>query len=150
MFVYCQKSGEFWRVNGLGETAGDPISDTGMYGVLLGKCYSGRGDGRNNPDMQAIHNTGPLPRGPYTIGEAESHPVLGPLAMPLTPEDGNQMYGRGDFWLHGDNATHDASHGCIVPFSEQPHNVFCKTGREVRQHVADNVADLNNHLLVIE
>src|SRR5579859_5974501 len=131
MFVYCQKSGEFWRVNGLGETAGDAISDTGMYGTLLGKGYSGRNEGRNNPELQAVHNVGPLPRGPYTIGPAELHPVLGPVAMPLTPEDGNQMFGRGDFWIHGDNATHDASHGCIV------------IDRDVRQHVAGNVADLN-------
>jgi hypothetical protein len=138
MFVYCQKSGEFWRVNGLGETAGDPISDTGMYGTLLGVGYSGRNAGRNNPEMQGIHNTGPIPRGPYTIGMAETNPVLGPMAMPLIHEDGNHMCGRGGFWIHGDNATHDASHGCIV------------VGRDVRQHVAENVVDLNNHLLVME
>ena len=36
--------------------------------------------------------------------------------MPLRPSAGTQLYGRGNFWIHGDNAEHpgQSSDGCIV------------------------------------
>lgn len=35
--------------------------------------------------------------------------------MPLTPAPGNTMYGRTDFWIHGDSIEHPglASLGCL-------------------------------------
>lgn len=140
MFVYRQKTGEIFQVVGFDEKGGEAIGETGMYGTLLGVGYAGRNDGigRNNPEMQGVSNTGPLPQGAYTIGASETHPHLGVLSMPLTPESGNQMFNRGDFWIHGDNAEHNASHGCIV----QAH--------VVRSVIAEQVLLGNNHLLVME
>jgi hypothetical protein len=41
---------------------------------------------------------------------------LGPVALPLTPDPGNEMFGRSAFFVHGDNAqmNHSASCGCII------------------------------------
>jgi len=83
-------------------------------GTLCGVGYSGHGPGVNNHDMQAVSNVGPLPCGFYTIGAAVDHPMLGPVAMPLTPDGGTAMFGRGHFWIHGNNRTNDASLGCII------------------------------------
>lgn len=83
-------------------------------GIFAGNGYSGRGDGRNNGGMQSISGVGPLPRGMYRIGEPYYHARLGPLTFDLTPEPGTNTYGRMYFRIHGDNASHDASHGCIV------------------------------------
>lgn len=82
--------------------------------ALLGVGYAGRGTGRNNPQQQHMKNVGPLPRGMYTIGFAEKHPRLGPLAYRLTPASTNVMFERSGFFIHGDNKTNDASQGCVV------------------------------------
>jgi hypothetical protein len=34
--------------------------------------------------------------------------------MNLDPESGTEPFGRSLFRIHGDNASHDASHGCII------------------------------------
>jgi len=84
-----------------------------------GSCssgYSGYGDGKNNPADQQVEGQGPIPAGFYTIGPPEDHPKLGPLAYPLIPSQTNKMFGRSEFFIHGDSAQHpgDASHGCII------------------------------------
>lgn len=79
-----------------------------------GLGYSGCGEGRNNPDAQKMHGVGPTPRGLWRIGDAYSHPQLGPICMNLTPKAGTETFGRDLFRIHGDNKTHDASHGCII------------------------------------
>lgn len=83
-------------------------------GIEVGVGYSGHGAGRNNHAMQAVMDMGPIPEGFYLIGAAYEHPRLGPLTMNLIPDIDNQMFGRTDFRIHGDNAIHDASEGCIV------------------------------------
>jgi type VI secretion system (T6SS) effector TldE1-like protein len=83
-------------------------------GHLTGTGYSGHGVGKNDPVAQNVSETGPLPRGLYTIAQCHTHPRLGPIAMFLTPNDSNEMFGRSDFYIHGDNAAHDASLGCII------------------------------------
>jgi len=86
-------------------------------GSLLATGYSGHGDGVNNPAMQNVHDFGPIPQGVYTIGEPLDPPDhLGTLAMPLTPDPANEMFGRSEFFIHGDNAAmnHSASDGCII------------------------------------
>ena len=84
---------------------------------VAGAGYSGHGAGLNNPAMEAVHGVGPIPAGRYRIGPPKD-PVdhLGPLAMPLTPIDGNDAHGRSAFFLHGDNAeaNHTASDGCVI------------------------------------
>lgn len=78
--------------------------------------YAGRGEGLNNPAMQDVKNTGPLPQGLYTIGMPYAHEHLGPVCMNLTPDKHNLMFGRGDFRIHADNFANNksASEGCIV------------------------------------
>jgi hypothetical protein len=81
--------------------------------IFLG--YSGA-YGFGSAEFQQDHNIGPLPQGTYTIGAAQDHPVLGPLALPLTPDPANEMFGRSGFFIHGDNASHPghSSDGCII------------------------------------
>lgn len=82
---------------------------------MVGNGYSGKkGTCRNNPSCTGEKNKGPLPVGSYTIGKSYDSQKCGPLALPLTPSGGQNMFGRGDFLIHGDNAAQDASEGCII------------------------------------
>jgi hypothetical protein len=83
-------------------------------GQFEGTGYSGTGDGRNNPAAQKLEGVGPIPCGRYRIGGAYDHPRLGPCVMNLDAEFGTDTFGRSLFRIHGDNARHDASHGCII------------------------------------
>lgn len=84
--------------------------------LFTDQCYSGHGAGLNNPAMDDVIMTGPVPAGRYTVGKAFTHPALGPWTSRLLPMDGTDMKGRGGFCVHGDNAQHNesASEGCIV------------------------------------
>ena len=75
----------------------------------------------NDHLSQAMHGVGPLPCGLYSMGVVADHPKLGAYAIPLIPDKNNQMFGRGGFFIHGDNSklNHSASEGCII----LPHNV---------------------------
>ena len=95
-WIYSQSTGELTR---------------GGQRVAAG--YSGFGIGRNNPAEQAVPNVGPIPQGIYRIGPHFDAPVQGPCTMTLTPE-GHDALGRFGFLIHGDNADHNASTGCIV------------------------------------
>ena len=83
---------------------------------IIGTGYSGKGVGKNNPNMEQVKNVGPIPRGNYTIGPAYTHPNKGPIAMNLTPNDHTTTYGRSYFMIHGDSRVHpgSASEGCII------------------------------------
>ena len=79
--------------------------------------YAGNGLGKNNPDMQNVHNVGPLPRGLYRIQKPIQQDIkVGHYAIPLAPSMDNQMFGRSAFMWHGDSMAHpgEASEGCIV------------------------------------
>lgn len=108
MITYAQASGE--------------LSIDGHY---EGSCYSGTGKGRNNPAMEDVQSVGPIPRGKYSVGHVRDGGALGPLVFDLLPV-GHTAHGRTLFRIHGDNKTHDASHGCII------------AGRAVRQYIADS------------
>lgn len=84
--------------------------------VLDSSGYSGKGTAKNDPDQQCVVDQGPIPRGTYTIGGAIDHPRLGPVAIPLTPDPGNNMCNRSGFYIHGDKASDpgNASDGCII------------------------------------
>ena len=89
---------------------------TGRRTPVSDKGYSGKGEGLNNPDMQHVRNTGPIPRGEWTIDPKENRPHgTGPASLPLTPRPGTDTHSRTDFLIHGDNAKHNytASEGCI-------------------------------------
>lgn len=80
-----------------------------------GHGYSGYGIGKNAPIMQSVKGIGPLPCGFYVMGQPIDHPHLGPFAIPLIPDPTNEMFGRDDFFVHGDSkiTPGKASHGCI-------------------------------------
>lgn len=94
-------------------------------GHFEGFGYSGTGEGRNNPEMEAVQSVGPIPRGKYSVGAMRDGGTLGPMVFDLLPQ-GHSAHGRSLFRIHGDNKTHDASHGCIV------------AGRSVREEIASS------------
>lgn len=92
------------------QSTGDLTQD----GTFIGTGYSGAAIARNDPAEQSVPNVGPIPQGDYDIGEAYDHPQLGPCVMNLDPCEGTNTFGRSLFRIHGDNARHDASHGCVI------------------------------------
>lgn len=98
-FRYEQATGTVWVVNG-------------GHATPLAQGYAGRGAGRDNPEMQQVRNTGPLPQGRYSMRLMEHRHFVAP-AIRLTQTEG-ETYGRSGFWIHGDNRQGDASQGCIV------------------------------------
>lgn len=94
--VYKQTTGELW-----------------LDGEYEGIGYSGRGDGRNNHDLEAVQGVGPIPKGKYRINAPYYSEKTGPISFPLIPID-HKAHGRSGFMIHGDNVAHDASHGCII------------------------------------
>jgi hypothetical protein len=100
MDIYKQSTGQLFRPDG----------------SIRGTGYAGRGEGKNNPAMENIEGTGPLPQGYYTAQEPRDDPKVGVYAMPLDPSSLNEMFGRSAFFMHGDSAEHpgEASEGCIV------------------------------------
>ena len=57
MWTYSQTTGEF----------------RGISGDVLARGYSGSGEGKNNPLLQAKPNVGPIPRGNWTIKIGRAH-----------------------------------------------------------------------------
>jgi hypothetical protein len=98
-------------------------------GERVGVGYSGTGRGRNNPDAQALADIGPILQGVYTIGAPYDHPHLGPCVMNLEPAPDTQTFGRSLFRIHGDNAQHDASHGCIILGPTLRHQISASSDR---------------------
>jgi hypothetical protein len=101
-WVYSQSTGQITHVDSNGNSSN------------VGSGYAGHGDGRNNPAMQDVPNTGPLPQGTYDIGAGHYSSNTGPNTMNLTPQPGTNTFGRDLFRIHGNNSTNDASHGCVV------------------------------------
>lgn len=98
MFTYCQKPPQLLH-NGVQ--------------VKTTELYSGHGKGLNNPKMEAVAKTGPIPRGRWRIVRwDEHHGVLGPIVAILAPVD-HDAHGRDLFRAHG-GAMFNASEGCIV------------------------------------
>ena len=105
MWRYGQNTGNMYRPDGT-------LAGTGYAGGHQGT----HPEGINNHDMQNVKSVGPLPVGMYTFGTPIAHSQLGPFAIPLIPDDDNEMFGRGDFFEHGDTLAmnHSASDGCII------------------------------------
>lgn len=116
------------------QSTGKLTSETGSF---FGQGYSGNGEGKNNPFMQNVHDKGPIPCGLYTICPAHRSDKTGPLTMTLIPDPTNNMYGRSDFAIHGDNILDPGndSHGCIVMPHTDRENINNCTDKhlEVRQ-----------------
>jgi hypothetical protein len=86
-------------------------------GMHQGWGYSGAGVGKNNPEMQYVHDVGPIPRGLWVIGGPPTDTLVhGPYVLTLTPTVNVEVHGRVGFLIHGDSivAPGTASLGCVV------------------------------------
>ena len=103
LWIYAQATGEIVHVN--------DSTDNVDY---RSKGYAGNGDEMNDPQSQDVHDHGPLPQGNYGIGpemdQITHSKRLLKSAMRLTPEQGNEMFGRRGFLIHGKGL----SNGCIA------------------------------------
>jgi len=100
MWTYVQRTGELFR-----------------DGQFISKGYSGAGLGKNNPDMQSVHDVGPIPAGAWEIcGPPYNTLTHGPYILRLEPKSGTATFGRVGFLMHGDSLTFpgEASKGCII------------------------------------
>lgn len=79
--------------------------------------YSGAGTGKNNPEMEALHNMGPIPHGAWTIvGPPVDTADHGPYVLTLRPARDTKTFGRSGFRMHGDSIESPgcASQGCVI------------------------------------
>lgn len=91
-------------------------------GEFVGRGYSGKNNGVNNPRLQGVAGIGPIPTGKWRMVEMRDSPNTGPLTIVLhavdaTPgDDRHDATRRGAFRIHGDNVRGDrsASRGCII------------------------------------
>lgn len=106
----------------------------------LGTGYSGKGktfeEGRNNNEKIKEAGIGPIPPGDYRIEPARNSHDLGVVTMDLTPLTGTNTFGRSLFRIHGNNASNNASHGCII------------LSRLLRDYISNQVNIGNNVLRV--
>ena len=105
MWTFEQSTGKLYNKQGTLVTA---------HAYAGGNCGKSP-EGKNNPDMQNVPKVGPLPCGLYTLGKVVLESHLGPFAIPLIPDPSNEMFGRGEFFIHGDTVpSGNASEGCLI------------------------------------
>lgn len=100
MWTYAQKTGDLFR-----------------DGQHVATGYSGCDNGKNNPEMQAVPDVGPIPQGDWTIvGPPVNTAGHGPYVLTLEAVAGSNTFGRSGFLMHGDSIESPgcASHGCII------------------------------------
>ncbi len=83
-------------------------------GKVVAHGYAGKGTGKNNPAMDGVKKTGPIPRGVWRMTAMKASKNTGPGTIVLIPEPGTDTKGRSEFRVHGDNKTGTASEGCII------------------------------------
>lgn len=99
-------------------------------GHTAGLAYAGHGTARNNPKREGEHGVlvdgkitagGPLPAGTYRMSELVlMHLKTGPYSIRLKPDEATRQHilelnrEPDSFLIHGNNATNDASEGCII------------------------------------
>jgi hypothetical protein len=99
-WTYAQKTGELQQ-----------------NGEHIATGYSGAGPGKNNPEMENVHNLGPIPRGDWAIvGPPINTAEHGPFVLRLDPAANTQTFERNGFLMHGDSIESPgrASQGCVI------------------------------------
>lgn len=101
------------------QSAGELTRD----GQFISRGYSGAGRGKNNPSLERVRGTGPIPAGRWLIvGPPYNSANVGPYVLKLfaadepLPDDAHEATGRSAFRCHGDSikAPGTASKGCII------------------------------------
>lgn len=97
--------------------------------AVIGKGYSGHGEGLNNPAFEQLHDIGPTPRGIYIaelIADKDGNPIdykhKSAPVFRLIPEPETNTFGRSGFLMHGHekgeiigkSETENSSLGCMV------------------------------------
>lgn len=119
-------------------------------GELIGVGYSGAKEHKNKPDAQAIHNEGPIPCGLYLVGTPHDTLTHGPFVLPLTPDPANEMFGRGNFLVHGDSkvAPGTASEGCIIQARDVRERLNASLDKQLRVVSGLPIPDLDGEISV--
>jgi hypothetical protein len=90
-YTYYQDTGHF-----LGGSSNWTINTHG---------YSGQGQGKNNPTMQCVTNTGPAPATTYRLAYCKdtmhATNVTRPCSFYLEPLKEEEMCGRSEIFIHG-------------------------------------------------
>ncbi|WP_222853117.1 tlde1 domain-containing protein [Massilia genomosp. 1] len=120
-FEYHQSSGNLMLVGKDGMSYQFGRENAGYAGTPLYK---------NNPEADHIRNGGPLPEGRYMIGDVTNH--KGPNSIALRPSSENDMHGRSDFLIHGDNGGGTASEGCIILPRDMRESIVNSNVKELR------------------
>jgi hypothetical protein len=126
-WTYFQKSGEL-----------------AQDGNKIATGYSGAGAGKNNPEMQDVHNVGPIPQGDWTIyGPPVDTNTHGPYVLKLTAAPKTETFGRSGFLMHGDSKEHPgtASQGCIIVPRKVREQVWESGDRDLKVVVENSVRD---------
>jgi hypothetical protein len=126
VWTYVQKTGELLR-----------------DGLHIAVGYSGWKNGKNNPEMQNVEEVGPIPVGKYFIGTPHDTLTHGPFVLPLTPDPGNEMFGRSAFLMHGDSVVDPGtgSRGCII-MSRAVRTEVAESGDKVLQVISGVAEDV--------
>jgi hypothetical protein len=79
-------------------------------------CYSGYPGYKNDPSKINVENYGPIPVGTYYITGVRPNDPKGANTIVLRPDNGNSMFGRHSFLIHGDSKAEpgSGSQGCII------------------------------------
>jgi hypothetical protein len=94
---------------GSGKFTGGGINATAYSGINY------KADGwnlKNNPQQTMHSNQGAIPAGTYYIVGVNNS--KGANTIVLSEDSRNDMYGRNNFRIHGDNSSNNASQGCII------------------------------------
>lgn len=90
-------------------------------GKFVSKGYSGAGKGKNNPEMEGVRATGPIPAGKWYIRSPYNSNAVGPYVLTVWADDGqlddvHARTKRSAFRIHGDSIKNPgtASKGCII------------------------------------
>jgi len=108
----------------------------GKYHIRTTDAYSGykvNDDGynyQNQTASQSLKNAGVIPVGMYYITAITTS--KGPLTFVLTDDPNQDMYGRDNFRIHGDNSSKNASRGCII-LSKSDREILAKAFAEAEK-----------------
>eukprot|EP01017_Pseudomicrothorax_dubius_P026940 TRINITY_DN304_c0_g1_i3.p1 TRINITY_DN304_c0_g1~~TRINITY_DN304_c0_g1_i3.p1 ORF type:complete len:146 (+),score=44.08 TRINITY_DN304_c0_g1_i3:3-440(+) len=89
-------------------------------------AYSGDQAHYNKEQFQNLRAKGPIPVGKWKVVQTNNrHPYLGYQAHWIEPVSVPKIYGRSEFFVHGDNSrqNHTASAGCIIVENEARENI---------------------------
>ncbi len=107
-------------------------------------CYSGQGEGYNNPAKQCVSNVGPLPATTYKLATCVNvmhETVQRPCSFYLDPQKPSEMCGRSAFFVHGCT--------CCTPGDDtNPPSAGCSAGCIVMSYVNRKKLRIGDTLIV--